>query len=406
MPSIVMYTKQDCPYCDSAKRLLAAKGQRWTEIDVENDPQRQREMIERSQRSTVPQIWIGDRHVGGFDDLAALEDAGELDALLGSAARGRREGAADAGAERARVAILGSGPAGYTAALYAARAELTPVVVAGLMAGGQLMLTTDVENYPGFPEAVTGPELMERFQKQAERFGARVVAEDATHVDLSRRPFRIETSERVVLADALVLAPGASAKWLGIASEQRLMNRGVSACATCDGALYKGKAMAVIGGGDTALEEALFLTRYATKVTVIHRRDKLRASKIMQERALAHEKIEFAWDAEVAEVLGGDFVTGVRLRDRKTGAARELAVEALFVAIGHKPNTDLVAGQLALDPVGYIKVEPGSSRTSVEGVFACGDAIDPTYRQAVTAAGTGCMAAIDAERWLASQGLE
>ena len=405
MPSIVMYTKQDCPYCDSAKRLLASKGQRWTEIAVENDPERRREMIERSQRSTVPQIWIGERHVGGFDDLAALEDAGELDALLGSGPHAGR-GGAGAAAERVRLAILGSGPAGYTAALYAGRAELAPVVVAGLMAGGQLMLTTDVENYPGFPEAVTGPELMERFQKQAERFGARVFAEDATCVDLSQRPFRIETSERVVLADALVLAPGASAKWLGIESEQRLMNRGVSACATCDGALYKGKAMAVVGGGDTAMEEALFLTRFAPEVTVIHRRDSLRASKIMQERALAHEKIEFAWDAEIAEVLGGDFVTGVRLRDVKSGATRELAVEALFIAIGHKPNTDLVAGQLALDPVGYIKVEPGSSRTSVEGVFACGDAIDPTYRQAVTAAGTGCMAAIDAERWLAAQGLE
>jgi thioredoxin reductase (NADPH) len=405
MPSpvpIVMYTKPGCPYCDSAKRLLTAKGQTWTEIDIEREPARRREMIERSRRSTVPQIWIGDRHVGGFDDLAALEDAGELDGLLGLEGGGSRHAAP----ERVRLAIVGSGPAGYTAALYAGRAELAPVVLAGLMAGGQLMLTTDVENYPGFPESVTGPELMERFQKQAERFGARVVAEDATRIDLSRRPFGIETSERAFLADAVVLAPGATAKWLGIPSEQRLMNRGLSACATCDGALYKGKAMAVVGGGDTAIEEALFLTRYASKVTVIHRRDQLRASKIMQERARAHPKIDFAWNAEVDEVLGGEFVTGVRLRDTRTGAKRELPVEALFVAIGHKPNTDLVAGQLAVDAVGYIKVEPGSSRTSIEGVFACGDAIDPTYRQAVTAAGTGCMAAIDAERWLASQGLE
>jgi len=399
---IEMYTKQACPYCDSAKRLLAAKGQTWTEIDIEREPARRREMIERSRRSTVPQIWIGDRYVGGFDDLAALEDAGELDPLLGIGGGGSSRAAP----ERVRLAIVGSGPAGYTAALYAGRAELAPVVVAGLMAGGQLMLTTDVENYPGFPESVTGPELMERFQKQAERFGARIVAEDATRIDLSRRPFRIETSERAFLADALVLAPGATAKWLGIPSEQRLMNRGLSACATCDGALYKGKAMAVVGGGDTAMEEALFLTRYGSKVTVIHRRDQLRASKIMQERARAHPKIDFAWNAEVDEVLGGEFVTGVRLRDTRTGAKRELAVEAVFVAIGHKPNTELVAGQLALDAVGYIKVEPGSSRTSVEGAFACGDAIDPTYRQAVTAAGTGCMAAIDAERWLASQGLE
>ena len=401
MPSIVMYSKPTCPYCDSAKRLLASKGQTWREIDIEAEPARRAEMIERSRRSTVPQIWIGERHVGGFDDLAALEDSGELDRVLGMAG-----GGGGARAERVRLAIVGSGPAGYTAALYAARAELAPVVVAGLMAGGQLMLTSDVENYPGFPESVTGPELMERFQAQAERFGARVFAEDATHIDLSRRPFRIETPERAFEADAIVLAPGATAKWLGIPSEQRLMNRGLSACATCDGALYKGKAIAVIGGGDTAMEEALFLTRYATRVTVIHRRDQLRASKIMQERARDHPKIDFAWNAEVDEVLGGEFVTGVRLRDVRTGAKRELAVEAIFVAIGHKPNTERVAGQLQLDPVGYIKVEPGSTRTSVEGVFACGDAIDPTYRQAVTAAGTGCMAAIDAERWLAAQGLE
>ena len=300
-----------------------------------------------------------------------------------------------------RVVIVGSGPAGYTAAVYAARAELAPVVVAGLQFGGQLMLTTDVENYPGFPDGISGPEMMELFQKQAERFGAEVLLEDATRVDLSRRPFRVETDERAFTADALVVATGASAKWMGIPSEQRLMNKGVSACATCDGALYRGKAMAVVGGGDTAMEEALFLTRYATEVTVIHRRRELRASKIMQERALAHEKIEFVWDAVVDEILGDEFVSGVRVRDVETGQAREIPVEALFVAIGHKPNTDLFRGQLELDDVGYVKVEKGTTRTSVEGVFASGDALDPTYRQAVTAAGTGCMAAIDAERWLA-----
>jgi thioredoxin reductase (NADPH) len=308
--------------------------------------------------------------------------------------------------ERRRLVIVGSGPAGYTAAIYAARAELAPVVVAGTKFGGQLMLTTDVENYPGFPEGVSGPEMMELFQKQAERFGAEVLLEDATRVPLGERPFRVETPSRSLLADAVILATGAEAKWLGLPSEQRLTNRGVSACATCDGALYRGKAMAVVGGGDTAMEEALFLTRFATKVSVIHRRDRLRASKIMQERAQKHEKIEFVWNAAVEEVLGGDFVTGVRLRDQKTGALRELAVEALFVAIGHQPNTQLFRGQIELDEVGYIRVQPGSSRTSREGVFACGDAMDPTYRQAVTAAGTGCMAAIDAERWLAAQGIE
>jgi thioredoxin reductase (NADPH) len=304
-----------------------------------------------------------------------------------------------------KLVIVGSGPAGYTAAIYAARAELEPMVVAGLQFGGQLMLTTDVENYPGFPDGVTGPDMMELFQKQAERFGAKVLLEDATEVTLGERPFRVETASKSFTADAVVLATGASARWLGLDSETRLQNQGVSACATCDGALYRGKPMAVVGGGDTALEEALFLTRFATQVTVVHRRDALRASKIMQERALGHEKIEFAWNAEVDEVLGEEFVTGVRLRDTQNGEKRDLAVEALFIAIGHRPNTGLFKGQIALDDVGYIEVAPGTTRTTAEGVFACGDAMDPIYRQAVTAAGTGCMAAIDAERWLAEQGL-
>jgi len=396
MPLIEMYSKSWCPYCDRAKALLRAKGQEWTEIDVEADPSRAQDMVERTRRRTVPQIFIGDRHVGGFDELQVLEDAGELDALLG---REHQE----AELEHRRVVIVGSGPAGYTAAIYAARAELEPVVIAGLQFGGQLMLTTDVENYPGFPEGVTGPEMMELFQKQAERFGAEVVMEDAIEIDTSQRPFRIRTAERRYTADALVIATGASAKWIGIESEERLQNKGVSACATCDGALFRNKPMAVVGGGDTAMEEALFLTRFATKVTVVHRRDELRASKIMQERALAHEKIEFAWNSVVDEILGDDFVTAMRLEDVKTGETREIPVEAVFVAIGHKPNTELLQGQIELDDVGYIKAEAGTSRTNVEGVFACGDAMDPVYRQAVTAAGTGCMAAIDAERWLAEQ---
>jgi thioredoxin reductase (NADPH) len=398
MPAVTVYSKETCPYCSMAKRLLAAKGQSWTEIDIEREPGRRDEMIERTGRRTVPQIFIGDRHVGGFDDLAALEDAGELDALLG---REHRE----ASVEHRQIVIVGSGPAGYTAAVYAARAGLEPVVVAGLQAGGQLMLTTDVENYPGFPEGLTGPAMMELFRKQAERFGTSVFQEDATRIDLGVRPFRVETAERAFTADALVLATGASARWLGLESEQRLQNRGVSACATCDGALFRGKPMAVVGGGDTAMEEALFLTRFATRVSVIHRRGELRASKIMQERARRNEKIEFLWNSVVEEVLGDDYVTGLRLRNVADGTTREIPIEALFVAIGHQPNTGLFEGQLELDSTGYIKVEPGSTRTSVEGVFAAGDAMDPTYRQAVTAAGTGCMAAIDAERWLAEQGV-
>ena len=399
MLPIVLYSKQSCPYCTMAKSLLTAKGQVWTEIDIEKDPARRAEMIERTGLRTVPQIFIGDRHVGGFDDLAALDERGELDVLL------ERKTGPGGGSERRRVVIVGSGPAGYTAAIYAARAELEPVVVAGLQFGGQLMLTTDVENYPGFPDGVTGPAMMEMFQKQAERFGTRIWLEDAVRIDVSKRPFRVETAERSFDADALILAMGASAKWLGLDSETRLQNKGVSACATCDGALFRGKPMAVVGGGDTALEEALFLTRFATKVTLIHRRSGLRASKIMQERARANPKIEFAWNSTVEEVLGDEFVIGVRLRDVKTDERRVLPIEALFVAIGHQPNTALVRGQIALDPVGYIQVERGTTRTSVEGVFACGDAMDPVYRQAVTAAGTGCMAAIDAERWLAEHGI-
>jgi thioredoxin reductase (NADPH) len=400
MPSIVMYTKQVCPYCTRAKHLLTQKGQEWTEIDIEAEPGRREEMIERSGQRTVPQIFIDDQHVGGFDELAALEEAGELDPLLGRSAAG------PARSEHRRVVIVGSGPAGFTAAVYAARAQLEPVVIAGLQFGGQLMLTTDVENYPGFADGVTGPEMMEVFQKQAERFGTEVIPEDASEIDVSQRPFRVKTSERAYTADALILATGASARWLGLESETRLQNQGVSACATCDGALFRGKPMAVVGGGDTAMEEALFLTRFATKVTVVHRRDELRASKIMQERARANEKIEFAWNSAVDEILGDDHVTGVRLRDLKNGETREIPVEAVFIAIGHQPNTERLRGQIELDGVGYVKVEPGTTRTSVEGVFAAGDAMDPVYRQAVTAAGTGCMAAIDAERWLAAQGIE
>jgi len=304
---------------------------------------------------------------------------------------------------RLRLLIVGSGPAGYTAAIYAARAELSPVVLAGTAFGGQLMITTDVENYPGFPDGVSGPELMEMLQKQAQRFGSEVLLEDATRIDLGAHPFRVDSDSQGFEAEALIIATGASARWLGLPSEQQYTNRGVSACATCDGALYRGKAMAVVGGGDTAMEEALFLTRFATMVHVIHRRDSLRASRIMAERARRNPKISFVWNSEVDEILGdGKSVTGVQVRDVHSGAKSRLDVQACFIAIGHQPNSAILAGQIELHPSGYVAVQPGTTRTSREGVFACGDVMDPHYRQAVTAAGTGCMAALEAERWLAA----
>jgi thioredoxin reductase (NADPH) len=402
VPRVLLYTKPYCPFCDRAKELLRSKGVDWDEIDIEATPGAIEEMLERSGgRRTVPQIFIGDAYVGGSDELASLERQGKLDELLERGPSPSVSGAAD----RVSVLIVGSGPAGYTAAIYTSRAELEPVVIAGRAFGGQLMLTTDVENYPGFPEGVTGPEMMELFEKQAARFGARIEKIDATAVDLGSHPFRVEAEGRRFEAEALILATGASAKWIGLPSEERLrdIGGGVSACATCDGALFRGQPLAVVGGGDTALEEALFLTRFATEVHVIHRRDQLRASKIMQERAFRNEKIRFVWDSVVEEVLGDKAVTGVRLRNVKTDELSDLPVQGLFVAIGHKPNTDLFKPWIHTNEQGYILVEPGSTRTNVEGVFACGDAMDPHYRQAVTAAGTGCMAALDAERWLAAR---
>jgi thioredoxin reductase (NADPH) len=306
----------------------------------------------------------------------------------------------------APVLIVGSGPSGLTAALYTARANLHPIVIEGGEAGGQLMLTTEVENYPGFPAGILGPELIGKMREQAERFGAEFVTANATKVDLSGPPFRVWVDDEEYTGRSLIISTGAKAKMLGLDSERSLLGRGVSTCATCDGFFFRSKDLAVVGGGDSALEEAIFLTRFATKVTVVHRRDRLRASKVMQDRALANPKIEFAWNSVVEDVHGDQAVSGVRLRNVKDGTTSTLDVAGVFVAIGHTPNTELFAGQVDLDPNGYIRVTAPGTATSVDGVFAAGDVVDHVYRQAVTAAGTGCAAAIDAERWLEAQGYD
>lgn len=308
--------------------------------------------------------------------------------------------------DRHKVVIMGSGPAGLTAALYTARANLEPVIFEGLEAGGQLTLTTDVENYPGFPDGVMGPDLMNAMRQQALRFGAKSVMAEITAVDLSSRPFKITAGDKVIEADTFIISSGASARMLGLESEKLLLGYGVSTCATCDGFFFKDKELLVIGGGDSAVEEAAFLTKFASKVNIVHRRDQLRASKIVQDRAFKNEKIDFIWNSEVEEILGSkeDGVTGARLKNTETGEETVKEADGVFVAIGHNPNTGLFKGQLDMDDVGYLITKSGSTETNVPGVFAAGDVQDSIYRQAITAAGSGCMSAIDAERFLEEQG--
>ncbi|HEY6836082.1 MAG TPA: thioredoxin-disulfide reductase [Gaiellaceae bacterium] len=306
--------------------------------------------------------------------------------------------------ETRELIIIGGGPAGYTAALYAARANLSPIVIEGFAWGGQLMITSDVENYPGYPDGILGPQMMQDFRRQAERFGAEFVTDDVTKVDFSEHPFRVSVGETDYFAESVIVATGASARQLGLDTERALQGKGVSYCAVCDAAFFRDKEVVVVGGGDSAMEEAIFLTKFATRVTLVHRRDEFRASPIMIDRARANEKIEFVTPALVDEVLAVDGQTaGVRLRDLSTGETRDIPADGLFVAIGHDPNTRLFLDQLDHDDAGYLVTKPGSTETNIDGVFAAGDVVDHTYRQAVTAAGSGCMAALDAERWLAAR---
>ncbi len=408
MANIEIYSKDWCPYCDRAKALLQSKGLAYEEIDVTEDADREREMIERSQRRSVPQIFIQGTHVGGSDELVAMNRSGELDRLLGDV-----YSVSDTAQEVTKhfpLIILGSGPAGYTAAVYAARANLKPVVITGLEPGGQLTTTTDVENWPGGEPALQGADLMTRMQGHAERFDAEMIFDHIRRVDLQQRPFRLDGDKGHYTADALIVVTGASAKYLGLESETHYKGRGVSACATCDGFFYKEQHVAVVGGGNTAVEEALYLANIAAHVTLVHRGAALRAEKILQDRlfkGVEEGRISIEWKHEVDEVLGdAQGVTGVRLRHVGQEQTKELSVSGVFVAIGHRPNTQVFDGQLEMDN-GYIVVNTGrrgnATATSVPGVFAAGDVADSVYRQAVTSAGTGAMAALDAERYLAQR---
>lgn len=416
MSEIIIYTKSFCAYCTWAKQLLAAKGATWTEIKVSSDPAQIEQMIERSGgRYTAPQIFIGDVHVGGYDELSALDARGELDPLLARVMGSGTDDVSEASAATIKekqvsenhrnVIIIGSGCAGLTAAIYTARSNLAPLVVSGREFGGQLYTTTDVENFPGFPEGVQGPDLIDRMKAQAERFGAELLMGHASELGLQQRPFTVtlENGDEYT-CDALIIASGASPRELGVPGERELRGYGVSTCATCDAAFFRDREVAIVGGGDSAMEEALFLTRFASKVTLLHRREEFRASPIMAERTLANDKIEVLWNTEVREFLGSSEtgLTGVRLIDNKTGAESDLPVAGCFIAIGHIPNSDLLrGGMVELDDLGYVADGQRSlPHTPIDGLFVAGDVHDHHYRQAVTAAGYGCRAALDAEKWL------
>ena len=397
--AIEIYTTDWCPYCDRAKNILRSKDLQYTEIDITNDDERRQEMIERSQQRTVPQIFIDGKSIGGSDDLVNLTASGQLDQYLSPSA--------SEPVHHYPLIVLGSGPAGYTATIYASRANLAPALISGLEPGGQLTTTTEIENWPGAEIALQGPQLMARIREHAERFDANLINDHIHTVDLQQRPFRLSGDHGIYTSDALIIVTGASAKYLGLTSEQQYKGRGVSACATCDGFFYRDKPIAVVGGGNTAVEEALYLAKIASHVTLIHRRDRLRADKILQDRLfkqVAAGKIDVIWNHTVDEILGDETgVTGLRLAQVNSGETQQLQVDGVFIAIGHQPNTQLFEDQLTLQN-GYIQVYGGNqgntTATSIPGVFAAGDVADPVYRQAITSAGTGAMAAIDAERYL------
>lgn len=394
-----------CPFCHAARRLLDDLGIDYVVHDLSHERNRRAvtEAILPGHR-TVPLIVIDGEPIGGYNELEALARSGDLEAKV---IKVSGKTMSDETNEVHETLILGSGPAGWTAAIYAARANMKPLLLKGMQPGGQLTITTDVENYPGFPDGVMGPEMMEMFEKQATRFGTIVKAETGTSVDLSKRPFKVETNlDKVYLAQTLIISTGASANYLGLENETKLQGRGVSACATCDGFFFQDKDVCVVGGGDSACEEATFLTKYASKVRMLVRRDEFRASKIMQDRALNNPKIEVVWNTQVVDVMDPEEgkVTGLVLENTKTGDSWETPTEGLFLAIGHTPNTQLFKGQLDMDESGYLITTPDATSTKVPGVFACGDCQDKIWRQAITAAGTGCMSALEAERFLEAHG--
>lgn len=400
MTNIIMYTKDVCPFCDRAKALLKAKGAEFTEINISNDDAVRAEMIDRSGRKSVPQIFIDDCHVGGFDDMAALEAAGDLDPLLG------RDGMQDLVETHHKVVVIGSGPAGYSAAIYAARAGLEPALISGLEVGGQLTTTTDVENWPGGADGLQGPELVAHMRDHAQRAGATLLNDVIVSADLSKHPFRLTGNTGTYLAETVIVATGATAKFLGLPSEAAFKGRGVSACATCDGFFFKDKKVVVVGGGNSALEEAMYLSNIVSHVTIVHRRDQFTAEQVLKDRVeslVASGAVDVLWNQEVTDVLGKDSVSHLRLKDTVTGVEQQIATDAMFVAIGHDPNTRLFAEYLKTQS-GYLVTEGGRSgsatQTSVPGVFAAGDVADPIYRQAVTSAASGAMAALDAERFI------